>query len=251
MNRQLLAVCCYLGICYFSHAQTAKELISQGDAFDAKGQTTQALGAYLQASELKPAQPAGLWVKIAKQQGESMCDAGSSEAKIERGKQALASAEKALAADPKLAEAHLAMAVCYGRLLSLVPAKTKVEYSRLVKSYAETAIKLDPKSDLAWHMLGRWHQACADLGGVTRGIVKMVYGALPDASFDEAIKCFKKAEQLNPQRVCHKIELGLTYLKTGQKDLASVALQNGLALPNRERDDPETKARGKAALSEM
>jgi tetratricopeptide (TPR) repeat protein len=249
MKALLLAICYLLGS--QSYSQTVEELIATADAFDARGQTAKALSTYLQAAELKPRQPATLWVKIAKQQGESMCDVVYNDEKIQLGKKALTSAEKALAIDPKLADAHLAMAVCYSRLGSLLPAKTKVEYSRLVKSYAETALKLDPQSDLAWHILGRWHQACADVGGLTRGIVKMVYGALPDASFEEAIQCFKKAEQLNPQRLCHKIELGLTYVKLGQKEAARRALEEGLKLPDRERDDPDTRARGKAALGEL
>jgi tetratricopeptide (TPR) repeat protein len=244
---------CLIGLLLSSisaFSQTAAELIAQGDALDARGKTASALKAYLQAAEMQP-KDATLWVKVAKQQGESMCDVSSESAKLKLAEAALASAQKALDLSAKLADAHLAVAVCYGRLLSLVPARTKVEYSRLVKSYAESALKLNPRSDLAWHMLGRWHQACADVGGLTRGVVNLVYGGLPEASFEKAAECFTKAEKLAPQRLCHAIELGLTYVKMEEKQKAQAALQRGLALADRERDDAETRKRGMDALKDL
>lgn len=230
--------------------EAAVALIIRGDALDAQLQTAGALDAYLEAEKLQPDNPA-LLIKIAKQYGESMVDLADEDRRRAAGEKALAYAQRALALAPDLADAHLAVAICYGRLLDLVPARQKVEYSRQVKIHTEKAIALDERSDYAWHMLGRWHRAVADTGALLKGIVKVVYGGLPDASHEDAAAAFEKAIALKPDRVAHHIELGLTYAEMNRKADAKQALERGLALPSKERDDPDTKARGKEALADL
>jgi tetratricopeptide (TPR) repeat protein len=120
-----------------------------------------------------------------------------------------------------------------------------------VKEEAEQAAKLDPKSDYAWHMIGRWHQGAASIGGLTKGIVKIVYGGLPDASLQTAVDCYNKAIKLKADRVAHHIELGITLATLGKSAEARAAITKGLNLPNRERDDPQTKARGREVLDSL
>lgn len=234
-----------------SHAASAAPvLIARGDALDAQLKTAEALAIYLDAEKLTPDDP-DLLIKIAKQYGESMVDLKDDEARLAAGRKALEYARRAQALAPGMAEAHLAVAICYGRLLDLLPAREKVEYSRQVKIHTEKAIELDSRSDYAWHMLGRWHRAVADTGALLKGIVKIVYGGLPDASHEEAAAAFEKAITLNPDRVAHHIELGLTYASMGKSTEARTAINRGLALPSRERDDPDTKTRGREALGNL
>ena len=235
---------------FSAQAQSVAELIADGDAMDARLKSEEALAFYLKAEPLSK-NDASLLIKIAKQYGESMTAIKDEEARRKAGEHALSYAQRAVKVAPRMADAHLAVAICYGRLLDLVPAKTRVEYSRLVKQGAEQAVKLDPRSDYAWHMLGRWHQAVATMSGVTRTLVKIIYGGLPAASLDEAVKCFQKAIELKADRVAHHIELGRTLALAEKKTEARQSLERGLALPNRERDDPETKVRGREALAEL
>lgn len=247
---QYLGVFACLLITFTASAATVGELIARGDAHDAQLKSEEALKVYLQAEPLAK-DDATLLIKIAKQYGESMTAIRDSEAKRKAGENALAYAQRAVTLAPKLCDAHLAVAICYGRLLDLVPARMRVEYSRLVKQEAETAVKLDPTSDYAWHMLGRWHQAVATMDRFTKVIVKLVYGGLPAATLDDAAKCFQKAIALKSDRLCHHIELGRTLALVGKKTEAKQSLERGLALPNRERDDAETKARGRETLAEL
>jgi tetratricopeptide (TPR) repeat protein len=240
----------FLFIAAIAHADTATDLIAQGDALDAKLNSEAALKAYLAAEKLAPTH-ADLLIKIAKQHGESMTAITTDSGKKTAGEAALASAQKALKLAPKMADAHLAVAICYGRLLDLVPAKTRVEYSRLVHDNAVNATKIDPRSDYAWHMLGRWNYAVATMSGLTKGLVSLVYGGLPDASLDKAKECFEKAAKLNRDRLCHPIELGRTLAAMSQLIEAKKLIEQGLAMPNRERDDPETKQRGRATLKDL
>jgi tetratricopeptide (TPR) repeat protein len=231
-------------------AENVAELIARGDALDAQLKSEEALKIYLQAEPLAK-DDATLLIKIAKQYGESMTGIKDTDGKRKAGENALAYAQRAVTLAPKMCDAHLAVAICYGRLLDLVPARTRVEYSRFVKQEAETAVKLDPKSDYAWHMLGRWHQALAEIGGVTRALAKVFYGGLPPASHQEALKCFEKAHALNANRLIHAIELGRTHAALGNTKEARRYIEQGLAMKNTEKDDPETKERGRATLENL
>jgi len=51
--------------------------------------------------------------------------------------------------------------------------------------------------------------------------------------------------------VSHHVELGRTYAAMGRKDEARTELRKGLGLPNREKDDPESKRRASETLGSL
>jgi tetratricopeptide (TPR) repeat protein len=112
----------------------------------------------------------------------------------------------------------------------------------------DKSIELDPKKDFAWHILGGWHQRLAELGTVKRALAKMLYGEMPPASNEEAVKCFEKAIELNPNRSIHHIELGRTYAQMGKSEEARKCIEKGLDMPNTGKDDQEVKQRGRETL---
>ncbi len=231
-------------------AEEASDLILRGDAFDEKFEAKQALEFYLPAEKLRP-DDAELLVKIARQYVYRINDFGSKSDKVESAQTALGYARRAVRADPRSADAHLSVAICLGKWSQLEGSREKVEASTDIKTAAEKAVELAPNDGLAWHLLGRWHQALAGLSGFTRGLAKLLYGGLPPASFADAEKCFQKAIALEPNRLMHHIELGRTYAEMGKPDEARKFIQAGLAMPNREFDDPETKDRGRKTLAEL
>jgi uncharacterized protein HemY len=91
----------------------------------------------------------------------------------------------------------------------------------------------------------------ASLSPLLRTVVKLVYGSLPPASFEQAEAFLQRAVTLSPNKVSHRIELGRTYAALNKKDLAREEISKGLSLPDREKDDPNTKLRGKAALAKL
>jgi tetratricopeptide (TPR) repeat protein len=231
-------------------AQTAAALIRQGDALEARLQTQEALDAFLQAEQLV-SPPPDLLVRISKQYSGLMEDAPNRPAKKALGEKSLAYAQKALALDPNHADANLSLAVCYGKLTPFMGNKEKVAASKLIKQYADRAITLDPKSDYAHHLLGRWNQELASMGGLQKSLAKLIYGGLPDASFDKALKEFDQARKLRPDRLIHQVEYARTLALLGRKEEAKRALEKALALPNKEKDDPEAKARARQTLAEI
>jgi tetratricopeptide (TPR) repeat protein len=247
--RALAATLALLALCASAQSDIPS-LIAEGDAYDAKLDTAHALERYLEA-EKRGAGDAGTLYRIARQYALSMNDTASESTQRDLGETALVYAKRAVAADPNSAKAQLSAAVCYGRLISYVNAKTKVEYSRLIKEHADIALKLDPGDSYAWHVLGVWNYELAKMGPLTRGLVKVVYGGMPPASNEEAARLLRRAVELAPDRVSHHVELGRAYLALGMKPQARAELERGLALPDREKDDPESKRRAREALAQI
>lgn len=226
------------------------ELVKSGDVFDAKFQSEQALKYYLPAEKLEP-KNADLLVKISRQYALRMNDLPKDADKIASCRTGLAYAERAVATAPGECDPHLSVAICLGKLTPFLGNKERVEASRQIKISADKAVKFDPKNDYAWHILGRWHQSLANIGGVSRMFASAVYGGLPDASNETAVECFKKAMALNPNRLVHVVELGRTYAMMGRKAEAKKYLEMGLAMPNKDKDDAGTKQRGRVSLKQI
>lgn len=249
MNKFSLALILALASCALGRAETS-EGVKAGDAYDAQLKTKEALAAYLEAEKT---QPKDLYVltRISREYALSMDDVTSVEEKKKLGEQALEYAKRAVELDPKYANAQLSMAICYGRLAPLMDNKTKIAYSKLVKEYADKALALNPGESYCYHVLGAWNYELANLNPVMRALAKLIYGDIPSASNDDAVKYFKKAIEIAPERVGHHVELGRTYLAEGKKDLAKEELTKGLNLPNHEKDDPEEKSRAREALKKI
>lgn len=231
-------------------AESAGELIQKGDVHYDKLQPAEALKFYLPAEKLEPSN-VRLLVRISRQYRHLMSDASKKEEKLRLGGIAVDYAQRAMTLAPNDAEAQLAGAISYAKVLPLLGKREQMNNSRLIKSSAEKVVKLDPRNDLGWHVLGRWHLLMADLSGVKRALGELIYGKLPTATNESAVLCFEKAIALNPNRLMHYIEIGRTYAQMGRNEEARKFISKGLAMTNTERDDPETKAKGREVLQKL
>jgi tetratricopeptide (TPR) repeat protein len=236
--------------CAGLRAQTLEDLIQEGDLRDKKFQASEALTFYLPAEKAQP-KNVPLLLKIARQYRHMMTDVAGREEKLKLGGQALGYGMRAVVLAPDDAEAQLSVAISHGKMLPYQGKREQVEASRRIKSAAEMAVRLDPGNDLAWHVLGKWHQAVADVSGVKRALGQRLYGSLPSTTNEEAVRCFNQAMKLNPHRLRHYIELGRTYARMGRKAEARQFLTKGLAMPDAEKDDPEIKRLGREALAKL
>ena len=226
------------------------DLILKGDTFDRVFKATEALQFYLPAEKLEP-RNVRLLVRIARQYRHLMTDATTREKKLQLGGVALDYSRRAAGLAPNDSEAQLAPAITCGKMLPLQGSKEQVAASALIKQSADNAIRIDPRNDTAWHILGRWHRAVADVGAVKRAFGSLIYGKLPSSTNEAAVACFEKAIAINPTRLMHHIELGRTYAQMGKKDDARRLIAKGLAMPDVEKDDPETKRQGREALAKL
>jgi tetratricopeptide (TPR) repeat protein len=200
----------------FAQSDVAR-LIEQGLAEDARLDTAHALQTFLDADKLAP-NDANILYRIAREYALSMNDTALKDEQRLRGEAALANAKRAVAADPKNAQAQLAAAICYGRLAPFVDTRTRIAYSQLIKLHADAALALDPSDNYAYHVLGVWNYELAGLNPVLRGMARVIYGGLPDASYQDAEHDFQRAVELSPARVSHHVELGRTYVALGKKN---------------------------------
>ena len=236
--------------CAASQAQSADELIAKADVFDLKFQADDALKNYLPAEKLDP-KNVRLLVRISRDYRYLMSDASKTEEKIRLGRIAVDYAKRAAALGPNDSDAQLAVAISYGKLQPLVGTKEKIETARTIKSEADKAIKLDPRSELAWHVLGRWNMGYAEITGVKRTVAELTYGKLPVTTYEEAAKCFEKAIELKPDRLIHYLELGRVYSQMGRTDDARRVLTKGLAMRETDKDDAENKQHGRETLAKL
>ena len=239
------------GLCLSLAARGADDpdaLIRQGLAAEARLDPRAALPFFRQADALRPNDPV-LLQKIAQQLSDSTAVATNNDEKLRLATAALPFAQRAMALAPKNAVNVLSVAICYGKIALFSGTRAKIENSRLVKRYAEEALALDPNYDWAHHVLALWHTEVASLGFADRLVVRVVYGGLPDASFDQAIAHLRRAVALAPDQPSHHIELGFTYLAAGRPADARREWQLGLALPDRGIFDAGAKQRARDALA--
>jgi len=225
-------------------------LIKQADALDARLENRKALELYQEVEKSGPPS-VDLLCKISRQYGLMMTDTTSVPEKKELGAKAIEYSKRAVEADEHNGKAQMCLAACYGRLAPLLDNKTKVAYSKLVKEHADKALALIPNEDLVYHILGAWNYELSSLNPILRAFAKIVYGDIPASSFEKAEENFKKAIQLNPDRLANHVELGRTYAAMGKKEEARKELNRGLEMPCKDKDDPESKHRAHEALGKL
>ncbi|TDU81695.1 hypothetical protein EI77_01005 [Prosthecobacter fusiformis] len=233
-----------------AQAQSVSELVAQGEMHDTRLEADKALSLYLQAEKMEP-NNADVLVRIARQYRHLMADASSKQEKLRLGGIALDYGKRAAALAPNNSDAQLSTAISLGKMLPLQDSGEQVRGSKLIKQGAEKAIKLNPRNDLAWHIIGRWHRNVSDISGIKRTLAALVYEKLPEASTTDAVKCLEKAIAINPKRLIHYIELGRIHAQIGNKNEARKNLAKGLKMPSLEKDDEEAKAVGRALLASM
>jgi tetratricopeptide (TPR) repeat protein len=152
-------------------------------------------------------------------------------------KQALTYAQRAVARANYDAKAHLALAIAYGKMADFVDNRTKMEYSKYVKSEAERAIRLDPKLDDGYEVLARWNFEMATLNPILAGIAKILYGDLPPASKERAFEYFNKAITISPNNIGYHAEYAKALEKSGQGQAAQAEWRRVLQLPPQDDED--------------
>lgn len=103
-------------------------------------------------------------------------------------------ANQAIQTDPASSAGYLAACISKGRLALVSDNKQKVRLGREAHQDAVKALQLDPNSDLAHHLMGRWMFEMANINWVVRTLVRIAWGTeLPSGSYPEALQNFEAA----------------------------------------------------------
>jgi tetratricopeptide (TPR) repeat protein len=246
--RTLLLVCCLAGSSLLAEDPRVTALLVKGDAEERQHHTAAALAAFKEAEGIEPKNVAVL-LRIAKQYSDLVEATRPPSAAEQMAHKSLEYAKRAVQLDPNNAKARLSVAIGYGKLTDFVSSKTKIEYSKLIKEATEKSIELDSHDDFAWHVLGRWHYGVANVGAVLKALARVVYGGLPPASNEEAVRCLKKATELAPQRIIHHAALARVYRDIGKTELATRSWQAVIDLPALDGEDEADKKEARKALA--
>jgi tetratricopeptide (TPR) repeat protein len=247
----LLAICLWLiPVKSFAADLCFNNLLQQGEQAGQRGAVADAFKFYSSAEPLAWTNCAELCL-LTRRYCDLMHVATSPEIQRNLAEHALSVALRAESVNATNATARLCVAVCYAKNFPYADTETKVKWSRDIKSECETAIALDPKQDVGYYLLGRWHFGVANMNIFLKGLLKIVYGGLPAASNEEAIGNFKKAIALAPNRIIHHFELAKVYQAVGKETLARVELEKCRDLKPVDLDDADAQSAAEKFLAEL
>ena len=238
----------FTGLC--AGASEADALLERALRAETELRSQDALALFLELEQQRP-NDAAILQNIAQQYSDAIVDLTDEDEKLRYAEQAIAYAQRAVELEPDNAVNVLSVAVARGKLATYSDNRTKVSLSRLIKEDAERALELDPDYAWAHHVLGRWHREVANLGSVARFFVRLIYGGLPDASYDEAIVHLERAVELEPDALAHHLELGFSYQAVGRTAEARKQMEYGLQLPSQSKHDELAKTRARRELGEL
>lgn len=159
-------------------------------------------------------------------------------------------AARALQVNANSADANFVMAMAMGRMAQMASGEERIKAVRDIRNYALKCIQLDPHNFKGYHLLAKWHYEVSNLNSLEKWLVKIAYGALPEASLEEAIRNYEISRQLNPGFLLNYLELAKAYHRKGDDKKAIALLRTMQQLPNTISDDPVIKKEGSALLKE-
>jgi tetratricopeptide (TPR) repeat protein len=145
-------------------------------------------------------------------------------------------ARRAVAAQPKGADGHFALAASLGRAALMKGPEERVRRAIMIRNEALRALAINPRHDGAHHILGRWNAEIMRLPRVTRFFAKHFLGArvFDQASWAKSLFHMERAVALAPGRIYHHLALADIYLDIDRIRDAEMQLRSADSLPVRE-----------------
>ncbi len=234
-----------------ARSQDINVLLKEADNLEKQQKETDALNKYKQILLQEPTQLKAL-VKSAELNaslGNRQADKNSKRLYFET---ALSYATRAFQADSTQADASYAMAMASGKMTEVETENKKiVAYVKDIKQYSDKALSINPNHAKANYTLGKWHYEMANLSGIKKVAVKILYGGLPPGTLEQAIQYMEKCKTLEPYFVANYLDLAKAY-KDDHKPAQAIEVLNKLVkLPTRTTDDIALKEEGAKLLASM
>jgi tetratricopeptide (TPR) repeat protein len=162
-------------------------------------------------------------------------------------------ARRAVDANPGDAEGHFHLARALGRKALSLGKRDQVKYAGDVRTHALEALKLDPKSAGAQHIMGMWNYNVMKLSGVTRFMAKTFLGGkvFDSANWDDAQRYMEESVANEPNRLVHHLDLARVYVARGMKDKARVQYEATVNGTPTEYNDKHFQAEAAKELAEL
>ena len=162
-------------------------------------------------------------------------------------------ARRAVRQAPQDAGPHFALALALGKASMTLSAKQRVKYAKEVRTEVERTLEIDPNHDGAWHLLGRWNAEIERLSNIEEFFAKTLLGGkvFNEASWDEAIRCLRKAVEIRPDYIFHRLDLAEVLIERKRSAEAKPELEKIQALPDLDAMDPSYRARASELLAKI
>lgn len=247
MKRLCFFILCCISLTAFGQTEA---LIKKADAYEAALNEAAALEAFKQVIKVAPTNFYAQW------KASELCSRLGKRQPTKQQQQEYYAAGKAYAANairinPNAADGYYVMAVAMGRLALSQSGKERINSVKDIRSYAEKAIKINPKHGRAWHVLGKWHYEVTNLGFIEKAGLKIIYGGLPPASLEESIRDYERAKLYEPNFALNYLELAKAYKRADLNDKAIELLRKLPSIPNKTADDAHIKSEGAKLLREL
>ncbi|WP_446012177.1 tetratricopeptide repeat protein [Candidatus Electrothrix sp.] len=253
ISTQYLLGCLFLLITFSAlpvFAQTADTHIKQGDIFYRQFDNVSALASYKRALEMQPGDFECLSkvVRAYNDIGEDL----SSEESEQYYEQAVQYAERLQQMFPDRAKSYYQLAVSYGNLALLRGSKEKVKLSSSVEKNIRRALAMNPDYADAYAVLGIYYKEVASLNGFLKTFARLFFGDLPEGTYDDALKAFRKAIKLKTTRPVYTYFLiGRTYEEMDEPEKAKQAYLKAVGFPNTDHRDHAVKERARNRLRSL
>lgn len=145
--------------------------------------------------------------------------------------------KKAIEKNADSFDAHKWMAMILGKVSDFASTKERIEKGKDIKKHLELAIALKSDEAYLYHVYGRWCFEVAKLSWMERNIAKLVFGTPPEATNDDALKNFKKGEELKQNWKTNDFYIAKTLIELKKYKEAVEYLDKAVQLPNESDED--------------
>jgi len=233
-------------------AQSAAEHIALGDRAHAAMDAPAALQHYEAAIKAEPKNYEALWK--ATREAVDVGEFNPNAAERDRS-YSLAElyARRAVDANSNDAEGHFQLSRALGRKALSLGKRDQVKYAGDVRSQALEALRLDPKSAGAQHVMGMWNYNVMRLSGMTRFMAKTFLGGkvFDSANWNDAQRYMEEAVANEPDRLVHRLDLARVYAARGMTDKARAAYEATISATPTEYNDKHFQAEAATELKEL
>lgn len=211
-------------------AQTASQLIGQGDAFHKQFDTYNAYKSYKSASETDSTNFEALW-KMANELIEMGNELPKSPDQKTKYAEAESMARRAVQLNPNHSKGHLVLAMAIEKVALNETGGDRIRLLNRLHAEAEKGLAINPQEDGCHHLLGRWNRTITNIGWLSKTWLRIFSGSFPQASGEHAIDHFKKAISINANDLSHYLELGKTYVYMEKWNDAKEGFEKVMTLP--------------------
>ena len=249
--KTLLAFLIFLS--FDTYSQSYQEYTTDGDSLYQQFKINKAFSYYQKAYETKPLNYYSLLniVKIYNAVGElKRKDHKPDEAK-EAFNRAINYSQKFISSFPDSSLSYTYSAISYGNLARLTGGKERLNYAKKIEEYAKKAVQLDSSNAIPYIILGAYYREIAGLSWIERIFANILYGSVPDGTFEDSKKMLKKALSINPDIITANFQMALTYRALNNEEKEKEYFKKVLSLPLYDFRDPFLKERAERILKRI